>query len=576
MHLLYRSKNGKALDVECIDSASCKHECGVRVVYQKVFAAILISLAISACGGGGADAGTSSITPNPPVVLPAVEVSTIALTSTASALPATWRDGVFMEIFVRAYKDSDGDGIGDIRGLTQQLDYLKGLGITGLWLMPVNPSQDKDHGYAVTDYRDIAAEYGSLADFDELLKQAHLRGIGITIDYVINHSAAQHPAFVNSRNARINAFRDWYVWQDLAPSGWSIYGNNPWWNTSVGVYFAGFWDQMPDFNLKNSAVVSWHQDNLRFWLNRGVDGFRFDAVGNLVENGAAAWENQPENHTVMAGVQATLAPYANRFMVCEAPSVPQRFAQTDSCGRAFAFGYQADLVRASQGNDQGAVSRIADYWTTAPEGMVGFASNHDSFAGQRLYDQLGGNSVRLRLAAATYLLQTRSPFIYYGEEVGMAGAANLTGDSKLRTPMSWTGDSVRAGFTTGQPFRALSGNVSSANVAAQDADPSSLLNFYRDVIALRQARPSVQRGTYQGAVINGNLLTFQRTLGAEKTLIVFNYGSTAGAITATGLASGVTLHRLWPAGGADLAADATGLISVDQPAQSFAVFGVGP
>ena len=481
-----------------------------------------------------------------------------------------------MEIFVRAYQDSDGDGIGDIKGLTQKLDYLKALGVTGLWLMPVNPSQDKDHGYAVTDYRDIAAEYGTVADFDELLSQAHQRGIGIVIDYVINHSAAQHPAFVNSRSARDNAFRSWYVWQDFAPSGWSIYGGNPWRSTSVGSYFAGFWDQMPDFNLKNGSVVNWHHDNLRFWLNRGVDGFRFDAVGNLVENGVSAWENQPENHVVMADVQATLSTYANRFMVCEAPGIPQRFAQSDSCGRAFAFGYQTDLVSAARGNATDAVTRIANYWTTAPEGMVGFASNHDSFAGQRLFDQLGGDQNRLRLAAATYLVQSRSPFIYYGEEVGMAGAANLSGDPKLRTPMSWTADTLRAGFTTGTPFRALSGNVANANVSGQDADPTSLLNFYRSVIALRQSLPSLQRGAYQAASTSGNLMSFQRVLGAEKTLLVFNYGSALGTITSSGLTGGATLHRIWPAGAADLVVDVSGSANISLPAQSFAVFRVGP
>ena len=322
--------------------------------------------------------------------------------------------------------------------------------------------------------------------------------------------------------------------------------------------------------------MNWHHDNLRFWLNRGVDGFRFDAVGNLVENGVSAWENQPENHVVMAGVQATLSTYANRFMVCEAPGIPQRFAQSDSCGRAFAFGYQTDVVSAARGNATDAVARIASYWTSAPEGMVGFASNHDSFAGQRLFDQLGGDQNRLRLAAATYLLQSRSPFIYYGEEVGMAGAANLSGDPKLRTPMSWTADTLRAGFTTGTPFRALSGNVAGANVATQDADPSSLLNFYRSVIALRKSLPSLQRGTYLAANNSGNVMTFRRELGTEKTLVVFNYGSGTGVITATGLTGSATLHRLWPVGSADLVTDVTGSATVSLPAQSFAVFGVTP
>jgi glycosidase len=500
----------------------------------------------------------------------------VVQTAAASALAPGWQDGVFMEIFVRAYQDSDGDGIGDIKGLTQRLDYLKALGVTGLWLMPVNPSQDGDHGYAVKDYRAIAPEYGTLTDFDALLAKAHQLGIGIVIDYVINHSAAQHPAFINSRTARDNAYRNWYIWQDIAPTGWSIYGGNPWRSTSVGAYFAGFWDQMPDFNLKNSSVVSWHHDNLRFWLNRGVDGFRFDAVGNLVENGASAWENQPENHVVMAGVLATLSTYANRFMVCEAPGIPQRFAQSDSCGRAFAFGYQTDLVLAARGNATDAVARIANYWTAAPEGMVGFASNHDAFAGQRLFDQFSGDPARLRLAAATYLLQSRSPFIYYGEEVGMAGAANLSGDPKLRTPMSWTADALGAGFTTGTPFRAMSGNVSTANVSVQNADPASLLNFYRHVIALRNNLPSLQRGSYLAASTNGNLMTFQRTLGAEKTLLVFNYGSTAGEITSNGLPAGATLHRLWPTGAVDLVADVSGSVNVSMLPQSFAVFGVVP
>ena len=193
-----------------------------------------------------------------------------------------------------------------------------------------------------------------------------------------------------------------------------------------------------------------------------------------------------------------------------------------------------------------------------------------------MFDQLGGDQNRLRLAAATYLLQSRSPFIYYGEEVGMAGAANLSGDPKLRTPMSWTADTLRAGFTTGTPFRALSGNVAGANVATQDADPSSLLNFYRSVITLRKSLPSLQRGTYLAANNSGNVMTFRRELGTEKTLVVFNYGSGTGVITATGLTGSATLHRLWPVGSADLVADVTGSATVSLPAQSFAVFAVTP
>ncbi|CAG0966331.1 partial alpha-amylase, partial [Gammaproteobacteria bacterium] len=206
---------------------------------------LLAASLLLGCGGGGGSGGT------PAGPLPTVETSAVAMADPGSTLPADWAKGVFMEIYVRGYKDSDGDGIGDLKGLTQSLDYLKDLGVSGIWLMPVNTSQDHDHGYAVTDYRGIETQYGSLADFDELLAQAHARGIGVIIDYVMNHSAAQHPAFVNARAATDNPYRDWYVWQASRPSGWSIYGNDPWHPGGTGYYFAGFWDQMPDFNLLN-------------------------------------------------------------------------------------------------------------------------------------------------------------------------------------------------------------------------------------------------------------------------------------------------------------------------------------
>ena len=266
--------------------------------------ALLASLLLVACGGGGSDAGAAPAPP--PGGLPAVDISTVAAADPGSGLPVGWQQGAFMQIFVRSYMDSDGDGIGDLRGLTAQLDYLRDLGVSGLWLMPVTRSQDRDHGYAVSDYRNIEAHYGSLADMDELLRQAHARGIGVIIDYVFNHSAAEHPLFVNARSANTNTYRDWYLWQGIKPTGWSIYGNDPWRGGPGNYYFAPFWDQMPDFNLLNPRVTAWHHDTLRFWLNRGVDGFRFDAVGNLTENGASQWENQPQNFNLLRDVRQAM------------------------------------------------------------------------------------------------------------------------------------------------------------------------------------------------------------------------------------------------------------------------------
>lgn len=519
---------------------------------------------LAGCGGGGS-------ANQAPEALQSVDTSVVTPRDPGSSLPVDWRNGVFMQIFVRSYQDSNGDGIGDLKGLISRLDYLKTLGVSGIWLMPIHPSQDRDHGYAVKNYREIATEYGALADLDELLTQAHMRGIGVILDYVINHSAATHPAFVNSKSSVSNDFRDWYVWQSSAPSGWSIYGANPWYSTSNGAYFAGFWDQMPDFNLKSSNVISWHQDNLRFWLNRGVDGFRFDAVGNLVENGANAWENQPENHSVMAGVQAVVSGYQKRFMVCEAPALPQRYAMSDSCGRSFAFDYHNSLVSAIEGNVND-VSTLANYWLTAPDGMAGFASNHDSFAGQRLADQLNSDPDRMRLVAATYLLQSRSPFIYYGEEIGMKGASNLYGDPKLRTPMSWTSNVTHAGFSTVQPYRSLSANSVSVNVSTQDGDLTSLLNFYRDVIALRQSLPSLQKGIYSNPQANGDLMAFHRTFGNERAVVVFNYASSPQSLSVSGLSANSVLERKWPHSGGDVSANSSGVANISLPTKSFAVF----
>jgi glycosidase len=486
-----------------------------------------------------------------------------------SALPAGWQNGAFMEIFVRSYRDSDGDGIGDLRGLTAQLDYLQDLGVTGIWLMPVTKSQDHDHGYAVTDYRDIESQYGSLADLDELLRQAHARGIGVILDYVMNHSAAQNPLFVNSSAGSGNPYRDWYLWQASKPAGWSIYGGDPWRSGRSGYYFAAFWDQMPDWNLTNPGVVAYHHDNLRFWMNRGVDGFRFDAVGNLVENGPAAWENQPQNYTLVRDVRAMMDGYAERFLVCEGPSDP--FGYTGACGSAFAFNNSANLIAAAKGNAS-AIQAVADFHRTAPGSISTMLSNHDQFAGQRAYDQFGGNIAQYKLAAATYLLQPGTPFIYYGEEVGMAGGGSLSGDAKLRTPMSWSGDVASAGFTSGTPYRALSANVATFNLAAERADPNSLLAFYKAMLALRKGLPSIASGSYENVVVNGSVMSFQRRLAAERTVVVLNYGTGAGTVTVSGLPASANLSSVYPASGADAAADAGGQASLVLTGQSVRVF----
>ncbi len=504
--------------------------------------------------------------------LPLVDVEPVPAADPGSTLPADWTDGPFMEIYVRGYQDSDGDGHGDLRGLTQRLDYLAALGVRGLWLMPITASQDRDHGYAVVDYRNIDDAYGTIDDLRELLTQAHARGIGVILDYVMNHSAAQHPIFVHSSDDRGTNFADWFVWRAEAPGGWRIYNQDPWYfgrGSRREFYFAGFWDQMPDWNLQQPDVVAFHHDNLRFWLNLGVDGFRFDAVGNLVEHAADAWENQPENYELMREVARLVGSYQRRFMVCEAPADPVGFAS--ACGAAFAFGSQYDVAAAAKG-EQAAIDKVAGHVRTGTPRLAPFGSNHDTFAGQRLFDQVGGDEALLRLAAATYLLHAGTPFLYYGEEVGMAGAAGLSGDAKLRTPMSWTDDPGNAGFSSRAPFRELAANSRTHNVASSMDRPGSLWSHYRELLALRRRLPVLARGAADLVDSGDQVLRYRRTLGAASVIVAINYAAAARTFSMSGLPSSANLTRAFPQGGAGAATSAQGVLSLTLGPREVAVF----
>lgn len=456
-----------------------------------------------------------------------------------------WHYGVFMEIFVRAYQDSDGDGIGDLRGLTSRLDYLKELGIRGIWLMPVMPSADHDHGYATTDYRSIEPQYGTLEDFRELLHEAHQRGIGIITDYVINHSAESHPFFTASRSAPDNPYRNWYVWEKDAPKGWDIWGKDPWNTTNSGAYFSTFGSSMPDFNLRNPDVVNYHFDTLRYWLGIGLDGFRMDAVPHMIENSAIEWQDQPENRALAKTITELINEYPHRYVVCEATADPIGYASPDVCGSSFVFGWDYPIANAAKG-DRKAIAKLANFFSRAPASMGTMVSNHDIFAGKRLWDQINGDQTTYRLAAATYLLQAGRPFIYYGEEVGMAGAGKLKGDFPLRSPMSWNSDTGNAGFTTGKPFRPVAPNARRYNVASQQKDPNSILSFYKTILGLRNSMPSLSRGAYLNPVAVGQTMHFMRRLGNETTLVTFNYGRGKASIKVTGVQSQNQLVLIYP------------------------------
>ena len=474
-----------------------------------------------------------------------IDLSPVQAQIQPSALPEGWQHGAFMEIFVRSWRDSNGDGIGDLKGLTQSLDDLQQLGIRGIWLMPITKSADGDHGYATTDFRAIEPAYGTLQDFDELIAQAHARGIGVIMDYVLNHSAKEHPLFADTLQNPQSPYRAWFEWRQDTPKGWDIWGKDPWVRTPHGSYLATFGAPMPDFNMRNPQVVKYHQDSLRFWLNRGLDGFRLDAVPHLIENSAKEWNDQPESRALTADFTRLIKSYPGRYVVCEATAKPVDYANPDICGGAFAFGLETDISKAAQGDAQ-AIAKVANFYTQAPHTLASFASNHDQFAGKRMWDQVNGNEMHYKLAAATYLLLPGTPFVYYGEEIGMAGAKGLADDPFIRGPYSWQGNAQTAGFTTGTPYRALAGNVTTHHAQAQMQTKQSLWAFYKDMIHLRNPRTSLSRGTYEFAQAQGQTLRYLRRWGKEQTWVLINYGKQEAQITLDGLNEQDPLQLLYP------------------------------
>lgn len=535
----------------------------MRTVTESIRHGTVAAIATVALLAGNAWASTGT----------AIDTSSVKKLDPGSRLAKDWHTGVFMEIFVRAWRDSNGDGIGDLRGVTQSLDYLQELGIKGIWLMPITGNADGDHGYATTDFRGIAPEYGTLADFDELIREAHKRGIGVIMDYVINHSAATHPMFLASKDPT-SPFRNWFVWQDPPPADraqWDIWGKNPWYSTPEGTLFATFGAHMPDFNFRNPKVRKYHEDSLRFWLNRGLDGYRLDAVPHLVENNARDWNDQPESRQITSGLRKLITGYAKRYVVCEATAKPLDYAAPKLCGSAFAFGHQYNIVKAAKG-DASAVKGVADYFTTSPLSMATMLSNHDLFAGKRLWDQVDGDTAQYKLAAATYLLQPGTPFIYYGEEIGMAGVPDLEGDLQIRAPMSWTAEPATAGFTSGTPFRPIAPNAVTQNAAAERVKTDSIFPFYKAMLGLRNVYPSLAKGNYHGAWSQGSVMAFQRTWGAQTALVVINYGRATEQVAVTGLSAKKVFQAVYPSGWSDLKASPAGDVDMVLPPQTVQVF----
>ena len=412
-----------------------------------------------------------------------------------------WNQAVFYEIFVRSFQDSDGDGNGDLAGILEKLDYLNDgdpetgtdLGVTALWLMPVFPS-DSYHGYDVIDYKNIDPEYGTLADFQALVAAAHARGMRVILDLVINHTSFLHHWFVSSLDP-FSPYRDWYLWSDEDPGGYYEDGRTVWHALGDDYYYGYFWSGMPDLNYNNEEVSSKMLDVARFWaLDMGVDGFRIDAARYLIENGEVI-SNTPETHAWFADFYAKLrAMKPDIYLVGEVWSNSQEAAAYVT-GRELTQTFDFDLSTALLNSLN---SRKAGSFTTVistdfplfDHGNLGvFLTNHDM---PRTMSQLGGDAAKARLGAFLLLTAPGTPYIYYGEEIGMQGQKP---DEMIRTPMQWSGGET-CGFGIARTWQAPNSDCGSVNISVQQADAGSLWNAYRTLIQLRQSNSALSAGDY--------------------------------------------------------------------------------
>jgi alpha-glucosidase len=456
-----------------------------------------------------------------------------------------WRGSVWYQVYPRSFQDSNGDGIGDLNGITARLDHIAGLGCDAVWLSPVFTSPMRDMGYDVSDYTGIDPVFGTLDDFDRLVARVHDLGMRLIIDQVMNHSSDRHPAFAESRRDRTNAKADWYVWADPRPDGtppnnWlSVFGGPAWtWDARRKQYYLhNFLAEQPDMNFHNTEVQDFHLSNLRFWLDRGVDGFRFDTVNyffhdRLLRDDAADYrvkdrpegnpyfmqyhlfsKNQPENLIWMERIRALLDEYDARATVGEmgeSHHAIRMMGEYTAPGRLHQC-YSFEMM----GEDYSPAffrSRITDFFAGAPEGWPMWAfSNHDVVRHAGRWARHGHDPEALARQAAALLLSFEgSVCLWQGEELGQTDTAlafeELTdpqgiafwpeplGRDGTRTPMVWEAGAPNGGFTTGKPWLPVKPPQLARAVDTQAGRADSVLEFYRRMLAVRKASPALRTG----------------------------------------------------------------------------------
>ena len=465
-----------------------------------------------------------------------LSISSLADAQRPDTVAHDWkRGGVCYEIFVRSFYDSDGDGIGDLNGVTQKLDYIndgnprsrRALGADCIWLMPVAQSPSY-HGYDVSDYYRVERDYGTNDDFKRLVAAAHRRGIKVLVDMVLNHVSSEHPFFQEALRDTASPHRDWFRWSAMKPDQKGPWGQEVWHRSPVRdeYYYGIFWSGMPDLNYENPAVRDEAKKVARFWIEEmGVDGFRLDAIPYLVEEGNQL-AGTPGTHAVLheyASYIRSIAPAA--FTVGEVwdsvgAMLPYYPDQLDS---HFAFELSDAIINGvrtgSAKNLLRGYLRLQD--TLPPNRWSPFLRNHDQ---TRTFTELGGDTRRAKVAATLLLTLPGLPFVYYGEEIGMTGNKP---DERLRTPMQWNGR-TGGGFTTGKAWEAPQPDSLTANVAAQDTVRGSLLNRYRELIHLRASNEALAAGKLMALTATSDgVAAYLRQTGNGTVLVIANLGATA-------------------------------------------------
>ena len=482
-----------------------------------------------------------------------------------------WRDGVIYQIYPRSFADSNSDGLGDLPGIISRLDYLADLGIDAIWLSPFYPTPDADFGYDISDYCNVDPRFGTLADFDRLVTEAHKRNIRVVLDMVMNHTSDQHPWFLESRSSRENPKRDWYIWRDQ-PNNWvACFGGRAWKYDPVTrqYYLHLFTAEQPDVNWRNPKVRRAQLDVFRFWMDRGTDGFRLDVFNayfkdekfrdNPSQFGLRAFNrqkhvhdiDQPEMMPLLHELRKLLDSYPDRYAVGETyfatPEKTVSYCGPDKLHAAFSFDFTSTSSEIAEALkmyafDPGKILRSlllrekvfneAGVWPTT------VMSNHDVRRTASRYRR-GEEDSLAKIAMALLLTLRGTPFLYYGEEIGMRELSLKRGEimdppgkiywplypgrDGCRTPMQWD-DSPYAGFSTAEPWIRVHKNYRHRNVAAQRTDSDSIYNFTKRLLALRKKTPALQRGSFVPLTpAPRGVLAYLRQSESQSVLVALNF-----------------------------------------------------